>query len=240
MSNLLPNLGPTPSLGPGSNPLGYPEGSTSPNLNLNLSPMARSVADNFAILDNLLTGSLVPPKVGSPGTFFFSAGHEDPAICAVAFEPAVVGPNNVNAYLFSLSLAVLVNKVSIYVGVGAPGATFNAGIYSMAGVKLLDSGPMAASGSGVVVVSANTAMNVLLQGGAWYYYAFSCTSGTPTFLAQNQNNIQAYIQLRGGTPRGVIASTQLSGGVLPATLGNIPTLAPAEAVYHPTVLFASN
>jgi len=230
-----------PLSGPGSasTTLPFPEGATTPNLGLSLNCPGIQTNLNFQELDGLLTGALVPPK-NSPGTFFFSAGHEDPAICAVAFEPAVVTPNNVNAYLFSLSLAVLVNKISIYVGVGAAGATINCGIYSMQGIKLVDSGPMSASNSGVVVTSANTTMNVLLQGGAWYYFAFSCTSNTATFLAQNQNNLVAYISLRGGTPRGVVASSQLSGGVLPATLGNIQTLAPAENVYHPTVLFSSN
>jgi hypothetical protein len=201
--------------------------------------MARSVADNFAILDSTLTGLAVPPA-SNPGTFFFSAGHEDPAICAVAFEPAVVTPNNVNCYLFSLNLAVLVNKISIYVGVGVAGATFNAGIYSIAGVKLIDSGPIVASGSGVVSFSPSTSIGVTLPGGSWYYFAFSCTSSVATFLAQNQNNISAYIALRGGPPRGVLASTQLANGVLPATMGNISTLLPAELVYHTTCLFASN
>jgi hypothetical protein len=115
----------------------------------------------------------------------------------------------------------------------------NAGIYSSTGALLVDSGPLAASGSGALVVSANTSMGINLPGGTWYYYAFSCTSTTPTFLAMNQNMLVAYALLRGVALRSVLASTPLANGALPLTMGNIPTLNAADVVYHPATLFSS-
>jgi hypothetical protein len=98
---------------------------------------------------------------------------------------------------------------------------------------------MAATGSGVVVTAANQAIGVTLAPG-WYYFAFSSNNTVATFLAMNQNNIAAYYQLIGGQPRTVIAATNAAGGKLPATLGTIATLSPADVVYHPLILFSQD
>jgi endoglucanase Acf2 len=169
-------------------------------------------------------------------SFFKSAGHQQPAIAAVAYEPCVSTANHVNAHLFYLASSVLINYISIYVGVGVAGATFNTGIYNQDGTLLFDSGPMVVSGSGVVVFATNTAYNIRMVPG-WYYFAFSCTYTVATFLAMNQNNIIAYYALSGGTPKNVLVSAPLAGGALPLTLGVITALLPADTVYHPMVIF---
>jgi hypothetical protein len=250
--------GPTPALNPANlftqnvelnNPLTSPPSppyfpidnfppatEVTPNLMLSLQGMDLIVAENFVIIDAALSGL---PVALSTSAFFRSAGHQQPAIAAVAFEPAVTTANHVNAHLFYLPGQVTVNIIKMYVGVGQPGATLNAGIYSNSGVLLIDSGAMAASGSGVVVTAANQAIGVTLAPG-WYYFAFSSNNTVATFLTMNQNNIAAYYTLIGGQPRTVIAATNASGGALPSTLGVIPTLSAADVVYHPLILFSQD
>jgi len=179
--------------------------------------------------------------ITSPNAFFFSAGHEQPAICAVAFEPACTSANHVNAVLFYLASGVTINKISIYVGVGAAGASFNAGIYSQTGALLADSGAIACTTAqnGTVVVSTNTSIGVTV-GPGWYYFAWACTSTVPTFLAQSQNMLAAFNTLRGGTPRSVLASTNLAAGALPLSLGTFSGLSAGDIVYNPTVLFSTD
>jgi hypothetical protein len=221
----LPETGPVPA---------YPGVRDTPNALLRVDGMSAEQAQNLLMLDQDLGSDPLAPY-----SFFKSAGHQQPAIAAVAYEPCVTTANHVNAHLFYLSSSVLVNVISVYVGVGAAGATANFGIYNQDGSLRIDSGPMAVTGSGVVVFAANTAINVGMVPG-WYYFAFSCTSTAATFLAIDQNNIIAYYALSGGTPKNVLAASPLAGGALPLTLGNISTLSPSDVVYHPMVIFDEN
>jgi len=218
----LPETSPTPV---------YPGTTDTPNTLLRMDGMNCVSAQDLLLLDQD-HGSEPLAAFG----FFNSTGHQQPAICAVAYEPCVTTANHVNAHLFYLASAVLVNKISLYVGVGVAGQTVNVGIYSQLGTLIMDSGPMPVSGSAVTVVASNTSLNILMQPG-WYYYAFSCTSVTPTFLAINQNNIAAYYAFT-GVPRHVLASTPLSGGALPLSLGTILNLAESDVTYHPLVIFS--
>lgn len=221
----LPETGPVPV---------YPGERDTPNTLMRMDGMSAEDAQNLLMLDQ---DHGTDPL--SPHSFFKSAGHQNPAIAATAFEACVTTANHVNAHLFYLASSVLINQISVYVGVGAAGATFNAGIYSIDGTLLLDSGPLIVTGSGVVVTTPNTAYNVRMVPG-WYYFAFSSNSTVATFLAVNQNNIIAYYALSGGTPRNVLASKLAVGGALPGTLGTISTLSPADTVYHPMVIFSEN
>ena len=218
----LPETGPVPA---------YPGVRDTPNTLLRVDGMSAEQAQNLLMLDQDLGSDPLAPYA-----FFKSTGQQQPAIAAVAYEPCVTTANHVNAHLFYLSSSVLVNLISVYVGVGAAGATANFGIYNQDGSLLIDSGPMVVTGSGVVVFAANTAINVRMVPG-WYYFAFSCTSTAATFLAINQNNIIAYYALSGGTPKNILAASPLAGGALPLTLGNISTLSPSDVVYHPMVIF---
>jgi hypothetical protein len=187
------------------------------------------------ILDSVASVLLVN---STPFSYWFSAGHQQPAIAAVAFEPAVTTAGHVNAHFFYLAAPATCNFISAYIGVGQPGATLNVGIYDPNGNLLIDSGAIAATGSGVVVRNAPVVGAGLTLKAGWYYYAFSSNSTVATFLAQNQNNIAAYYALAGGAPRNVLASTLETGGALPLSLGNTLSLVPADSVYHPTILFS--
>jgi hypothetical protein len=221
----LPETGPVPV---------YPGTRDTPNLLMRVDGVNAEQAQNLLMMDQ---DHGTDPL--APHSFFKSAGHQQPMIAAVAFEPCVTTANHVNAHLFYLASSVLINQVAIYVGVGQAGATINAGVYSVDGTLLLDTGPLVATGSGVVVNTPNTAYNVRMVPG-WYYFAFTSNNTVATFLAVNQNNIIAYYAVSGGTPRNVIASTLASGGALPLTMGNIATLSPSDVVYHPIVIFSED
>jgi hypothetical protein len=218
-----------PLIAPNQPPAGY----TTPNLDMPTGECPTNVANSFAILDGVASVLLLPT---TPFAFFFSCFHQQPAIAAVAFEPAVTTVNHVDAHFGALYLPVLVNFVSVYIGVGQPGATLNVGVYDPAGNLLIDSGPIPATTTGVQRVVPIVGAGQVLKAG-WYFYAFSSNNTTATFLAQNQNNLAAYYLLSGGQPRNVLANT-LANGALPSTLGPIAALAQSDITYHPTALFS--
>jgi hypothetical protein len=217
----------------------FPEGATTPNLGLSLNCPGIQTNLNFQELDTLLAN--VGPNFTFTSSYFKSAGHQQPAIAAVAFEAAVTTANHVNCHLFYLAASTTVVVITMEVGVGQPGATLNAGIYNGAtGALLVDSGAMPASTSGAVVKVTPTVGASLVLVPGWYYYAFSSNSTTATFLAMNQNNLVAYYAQSNGTPRNVLASTLAANGALPVTMGSIPALGGSDVVYHPCITLGSN
>ena len=229
-----------PPIGPGAQgsqpPAQY--GRSTPYLGLSLDVPAASAA-NFAALDSALAN--VSPNEPFSSSYFKSAGHQQPAIAAVAFEAAVTTANHVNCHLFYLPASTTVAVITMEVGVGQPGATLNVGIYNATtGAILIDSGAMPAVTSGAVIKVTPTVGPSLTLVPGWYYYAFSSNSTVATFLAMNQNNLVAYYNQSNGTPRNVLASTLAAGGALPTNMGSIPTLGISDVTYHPCITFGSN
>ena len=109
----------------------------------------------------------------------------------------------------------------------------SAGIYSIAGEKLVDSGTFDCGTSGI---KTNTITGVHLTPG-WYYFVWtnsSTATGFTYFSAVNGSNVATILNTNGTR---VAVATATSGGALNSTLGSLSEITTGNAVSIPVAFF---
>ena len=140
--------------------------------------------------------------------------------------------DKVTVYQFTLNNPWTISSVGCYVNGGAANGSVNFGIYSVAGNKLLDSGALIATGTGVV---QNVIGSVTLPAGTYYFAQSSHVTAVTvyTFTAAGQTNMNSVLNNSGTVKVGSAANLTVSGS-MPSTLGVITagsTLAMAAAFF---------
>jgi len=151
----------------------------------------------------------------APNGFSWSSG---PVLCTAQGQVIV--------WEFTLESTWTISTVSLYVATGAfGGSTGNAGIYSVAGNKLLDSGSFTFGSLETNTGHSNTITPVTLQAGT-YYFACSISNQNTTLSVFNLSAPVGVVTLLNGTGSSLkiaFAANAVSGGLLPATLGALTT-----------------
>jgi hypothetical protein len=164
----------------------------------------------------------------SPGTIFSTANQgyffgpgiplPIPLFDGQSGETIVQNANEVRVTQFSLASSYTIRKIAVNITTAAGfSPTVSFGIYSIAGNKLLDSGGISASSTGVQIVTLGTP--ITLPAGS-YYFAQSASASTVQ-VPGSGTSISAvlYNQWNAVNNYHALASNAVLLGVLPATLG---------------------
>lgn len=122
------------------------------------------------------------------------------------------GANTIGVYSFYLPYTITVNSLSVVVTTAQASSTVQLGIYSMAGTKLLATGTIASTSTGLKTGTVTT--TTLTPG--FYIMAFVTNNTLTKVSAYTVSTSGFYDTVYGGTAANVV-----SGGVMPATLGTI-------------------
>lgn len=184
--------------------------------------------DGTIVMTDLGSGNLQVNAAGSTfGTSgvggFWSAGFPMMAPYGLAVTNGTVSTtiDQITVFQFTLSSPWTVRTVACNVVGSAAGGSFNFGIYSTAGNKLVDSGSL--SGVSANVIVSNTITPVTLPAGS-YYFAVSAhaTASTVTAYSLNSTVLESVLN-NSGTVKVGQAANKTATGVMPATLGTITT-----------------
>jgi hypothetical protein len=154
---------------------------------------------------------------------FWSAGFDMMGMFGLGLDGGggmvCTATNQVVVFQFTTAVSWKISSVSAYVVTGSNGSTFNFGIYSSSGNKLIDSGTF--SGTTGSTALTNTITPVTLPV-ATYYFACSASSSSVTVQGFEINSIPFVntINANGSVKVGVAANAT-SGGSMPSTLGTI-------------------
>jgi hypothetical protein len=162
--------------------------------------------------------------------FFIASGMTD---LASAFVGTFIAPitdysaNEVMVNQFVLQSAWTLSSVSYQLTTtSSGGSNFSFGIYSAAGVKLIDSGAFDGTSSAVQTLSFTP---VTLPAGV-YYFAASATDLTMRGIAmQTANPAVMLATISTSYPYIATAANATSGGVMPATLGTLTAILTAAS-----------
>jgi hypothetical protein len=203
----------------------YPLSNETPNLNLSLTDMNSTTAENFCLIDDFI-GSAVFTTPGNGGTIpFFIGGIQDHTfqICA---KPAGVSTANAIAYA-RLFVVAPINVHDINFSISDAGGASSFGsfaIYSADGKTLLGSTtPFSLASTGVGSGSMIQAPVFVPQGPhilAWTAYGEG-TAGTAKLTGLLQNTLTT-ISNKNYANVGDAGNVAVSG-VFPATLGTLTT-----------------
>jgi hypothetical protein len=182
---------------------------------------------NVTIVDDGLGDITISSSGGGFGTpgvgGFWSAGMPITSMFGTApsAEPVGNSANQITVWQFTLLSQYTISAVSCPVVTGVGGATFNFGIYTTAGNKLVDSGAINAATS--ATNPRNTITPVVLPIGT-YYFAASATSSSATAQSYPLNSggvsMENCINAAGSVKVGQ-AANPTAAGVMPSTLGTI-------------------
>ena len=167
------------------------------------------------------------------GAYFFG-----PGITAIntAYAGAAAGGINggtfsslsgvVQLYLFEIFQPFTLTKCTVE-ALGNSSGTMTFGIYSFAGVKLVDGGSFVnLTGSGVQV---NSFSSVTLPPGTYWHAQATTVSNSGQFPAIQVNDLSTSAMLNNNTARAAVAANSLSAGSLPATLGTLTPFVPSPS-----------
>lgn len=218
---------------------GYKAGSIAVNINTGQSWVARSVATGAAIWD-LISSSPFPTK---------QAGRWYQPDLITLGAPGAIATNTLLCVPVIFSQRFTIDQVAINLGATAASSTGTFGIYAS------DPGPTGPSGPALATAGFNTAIggavgaalsaSVQVEPGLVYWFAFQCTSGTPTFSLESTSHgdyvqrigaktIATAVPTAGGGSSAIIEVAGQSANVMP-TLGGTGTETNANAVlvaYH--------
>jgi hypothetical protein len=201
-----------------------------------------TLATTNTALSTFTTGDLVTANVGSgPVVDFVDSGISSLSISnsntGGLFLPTIINPlsagtnevlestaDQVKVIQVVVPYKITVGHITADVSAVSSGQTFNIGVYTAGGAKLIDSGSMSCTSTGAVT-SAITA--VVLQPGV-YYYAYAATS-TACGLNGSGNSSQVWTNANSGAARSAVATYALASGLLPSSLGSLtasPVVAP--------------
>lgn len=212
--------------------------SGNPALTGDLLPIDRSGA-NFAVTAASIAALAAGPSFSGSGSFMFGPGITDldsvfnnlGASVPLSEAAGVITANKVVVYIFQLTAARTISKVTTVCGSSNGGVTATFGIYSFAGNKVLDSGNftcLASSG-----VQSNSITPVTLQPGVYWHAQATTSTNAPVFFGTKVASggsipsvLSSWIL---NATRAATAANPLSGGVLPATLGVLTPFTPTNA-----------
>jgi hypothetical protein len=165
----------------------------------------------------------IPSGAETAGLGFFFGGFSSPDVLSKgATINSTTGwtANQAYAFLFYQPSVISVGHVSIYCSTLSAGTTASAGIYSVSGTKLIDSGTFATTSTGVLT---NAITPVTIQAG-FYYYVFTTSSAANGFeyFGTNAANLGLIVNALGNR---AAKGTATSGGALNSPLGALTALA---------------
>lgn len=143
--------------------------------------------------------------------------------------------NQASVWMFFLVLPITISKATVNITTTLLGGNISAGVYSLSGTKLVDTGTFSTTTGGV---KTNTFTSTLLPSG-WYYFNFTASSasiGITYFQNFATAGIDNLLNQNPTTPR-VGTATATSGGAQNASLGTVSSTAAGNSFSMPAVLF---
>lgn len=172
------------------------------------------------------------------GSFMFGPGITDldaifndlGADVPVSEAAGVITANQVVVYIFQLTVARTISKVTTVCASSNGGVTATFGIYTFAGAKVLDSGNFTClSSSGV---QTNSITPVTFQPGIYWHAQATTSASAPVFFGtkvsaggETPSVLSSWVK---NATRAATAANPLSAGVLPATLGVLTPFTPTN------------
>lgn len=169
--------------------------------------IAGLVADLAALSSGVLAGTI------NPG-YFISANMGLNAIYGLSLTPGTISTTNnqITGFHFSLPFAITINKISVNVVGAVSGKHANFGIYNAAGSKVLDSGAILCTTTGIKTVS----QTATLPAGIYSFNQSADDSGVQVD-ALNLPGLSGLINVN--VTRTFQAANPTVAGVMPASLG---------------------
>ena len=204
-----------------------------------LLPIQRGSSNNYSLqVSDVLAALTVSdlPSAYLSGISGFWGGFNAPELGLNNSNPessAGFAANVAAAYAFYLAAPITISKITIDVTALSASTFASAGIYSIAGEKLVDSGTFDCGTSGI---KTNTITGVPLTPG-WYYFVWtnsSTATGFTYFSAVNNSPTAAILNTNGTR---VATGSATSGGALNSTLGTLTGITTGYAISIPAAFF---
>lgn len=139
-----------------------------------------------------------------------------------AASTGIGSANQVRCMQFPVYGTITVNKIAFRTVVGTGGTNGAVGVYSLAGSRLIDSGPKSSAGSGSYLETTLGAAVILTPGE--YLWCQTADSTSPTFMSVSTAVGMLTLYTQNQTTAIYSAANASSAGQLPATLGTLTAL----------------